>query len=460
MATVDPLAYFSKTAPNGVSVRSHLAELIHSLLTSKDPDALAKLESLSLDVKAAHFEAKQPGSKVKPTLPAGSLPTAQQSDATVPTEAWFKAAKKQQQTADPAALPRTAELPELMSLFEPAGVGMSKEETFRTYLAMAQLKKKHNLKVVRFFGKICGTKQDYVVVEAGLTPEAHLPPSAVGATPPEGPGVGLNSATYFVAPSAVDEFVQLEDVTPEAVLAAQRIRKYFTGELGAPVACYPAFPGPESAYLRAQIARICQATAVMPANYLVKDEESEATPQPLIRNADYAVPDDLPEPTAWVHGYQGILKIGRCTNVPKVVVEGEEEAEEEEVEEEIEALKPIAEDAAIIEGEEGEGQAAWSSRFYQKEFAAYSVAIATSNRWPGAYSAIAKQGEKHASVYFGWGQPKWDKVFTLTPFPSILDESPETEEAAVVSMADEKALLKEIDDARNEAANADAEGDE
>ena len=40
------------------------------------------------------------------------------------------------------------------------------------------------------------------------------------------------------------------------------MRKYFTGELDAPVACYPGFPGPESAYLRAQIARIAQATAV------------------------------------------------------------------------------------------------------------------------------------------------------------------------------------------------------
>ena len=40
------------------------AELIHKLLLSKDADALEKLESLSLEVKKAHFDAKQPGSKV------------------------------------------------------------------------------------------------------------------------------------------------------------------------------------------------------------------------------------------------------------------------------------------------------------------------------------------------------------------------------------------------------------
>lgn len=57
-------AFFSQTGPDGVSVRSHLTEVIHKLLLSKDPDALQKLESLSLEVKAKHFDANQPGSKV------------------------------------------------------------------------------------------------------------------------------------------------------------------------------------------------------------------------------------------------------------------------------------------------------------------------------------------------------------------------------------------------------------
>ena len=40
---------------------------------------------------------------------------------------------------------------------------------------------------------------------------------------------------------------------------------------------------------------------------------------------------------------------------------------------------------------------------YHAEFDAYSVAIAKSNWWPGAYAAIAKSGDKAASVYFGQG---------------------------------------------------------
>ena len=58
-----------------MSVRSHLTEVIHKLLLSKDPDALEKLESISLAVKAKHFDANQPGSKVRsaPVAPFSAL---------------------------------------------------------------------------------------------------------------------------------------------------------------------------------------------------------------------------------------------------------------------------------------------------------------------------------------------------------------------------------------------------
>ena len=67
--------------------------------------------------------------------------------------------------------------------------------------------------------------------------------------------MGLNTYCYFVAPSAASEFVVLEDVTPEQVVAAPGICKFLTGDLSAPVYCYPPFPGSEAGYLRAQIAR-------------------------------------------------------------------------------------------------------------------------------------------------------------------------------------------------------------
>lgn len=58
-------AFFSQANSDGVSVRSHLTELIHRLLQSKDPDALKSLESLSLEVKASHFKAETAGQRVR-----------------------------------------------------------------------------------------------------------------------------------------------------------------------------------------------------------------------------------------------------------------------------------------------------------------------------------------------------------------------------------------------------------
>ena len=397
------------------------------------------------------------------SITAGTIETRVRG-VSVPTEAWLTAAKSLHVSVNPetSSLPWTAELPDQMTLFESAGIGMSKEETCRTYMAMQRLQEKYDLKMVRFFGKVFGTTADYLIIEACLNPSAHKPPSTVGATPPEMPGIGLNAGTYFVAPSAVEEFVQLEDVTPEAMLAAMKIRKYFTGNLDAPVSCYPAFPGNEATYLRAQIARIAQATAVKPANALMVDEASEETPKPLIANPEYTAPDALPAAESWVHAYGGILTIGRCTNVPKVVSEGDEDGEAEELEEEVDPLKLISEDppVATFGQEEGNELTAWTTKMYNTEIAQYAVAIAKSNRWPGAYTAIAKSGDKSSCVYFGWGQECAGQSFTLESFPPVAIESAATDEAADVAVESENALFKEIDEAKLAASNTEYEATE
>jgi len=166
-----------------------------------------------------------------------------------------------------------------------------------------------------------------------------------------------------------------------------------------------------------------------------------------------------------VRGYGGILKIGRCTTVPKEG-DGEDEAEEEgEVEEEVPPLGGITEDPPVATFGEEEGAPpelpAWTFRTAQAEIKAYSVGIAMSNRWPGAYAGIAKYGDKQACIYLGWGQEQKGKDFTLESFPPILAESVETNEAVEVTSADENTLLKEIDEAVLAAQNAEGdEGDE
>lgn len=418
-----------------------------------------------MEVKAAHFDGAKPAIKAVPTMPPGCV-APEGSTEVVPTEMWHKAAKALHKT-DPETVDNTSvgELPDQMPLFEWAGVGLDAGETYRIYLAMLALKEKHSLLAVRFFGKILGTKKDYVIIEGRAPADVHLKPSTVGATPPEGPGVGLNTFCYFVAASAADEFVRLEDVTPEQILMSSKIRKYFTGELQAPVACYPAFPGPEAAYLRAQIARIAVTTVLWPSGKFAFDEESEETPKPIIDSEEYAVPEDLKDLGSWVHVYGKILKIGRTTNPPKPELpEGEEEAEAEEEEEEVPALGPASEDEVVIKySEERESLTelpAWSVREYNVQQAPLGVTIAKSNRWPGAYAAIANSGDKHACVYFGHGHENTGKAHTPVAPPPVLLESAETDEADEPALAEENALLKEIDEAKNVANNAEGEEEE
>merc|ERR1711988_1631887 len=170
---------------------------------------------------------------------------------------------------------------------------------------------------------------------------------------------------------------------------------------------------------------------------LIFDDSSEEVPQPLMANPDYVVPETLP------------------------AAEGEEEAEEEELEEEVPPLNGIDQDppVATYGEEEGAELPAWSTKMCSTEFGAYGVAIAKSNRWPGAYAAIAKGVDKSACVYFGWGQEQMGKNFTLEPFPTIAAESAEAAEADEVTVENENAVLQEIDEAKLAAANAD-EGDE
>lgn len=449
-------AYFAQATPDGISVRSHLAELIHRLLLSKEADALEKLETISMEVKAGHFNASAPGVKDLPAVSQGDVDF---HGTPVPTEAWLKRAKGLFKGAGAEEVPK---LMDELPMFEHVGVGVTRDEAYRLYLAMGAAKAKHGLHKIRFFGKILGTGKDYYVLECVAPTETHVAPAATEGAPAELPGCGLNSCCYLVAPSAADEFVMLPDVTPEEVLASAAIRKFFTGELDAAVACYPPFPGTEAAYLRAQIARIAAATTLVPTGKLAFDEESEAEPKPIVDAEEYAVPDDLTSLDSWVHLYGGVLKIGRCTNPPKPEpAEGEEDADEPEQEEEAPALGAASADGPVSTLMEEEELAAWSVKAYNTALAggAYSVAVATSNRWPGAYVAGATKADKYSNLYFGWGHEATGKTFTPAAPPPIMSESAEADEGDEVSLEAENALLREIDEAKIAAASEGAEAE-
>jgi hypothetical protein len=60
-------------------------------------------------------------------------------------------------------------------------------------------------------------------------------------------------------------WVRLPIVTPAQISQARKIKVFFTGNLTAEIKSYPAYPGTEKNYLRAQIARISATTHVSPA---------------------------------------------------------------------------------------------------------------------------------------------------------------------------------------------------
>jgi radial spoke head protein 4A len=60
-------------------------------------------------------------------------------------------------------------------------------------------------------------------------------------------------------------WVKLPTVTPAQIFQSRQIKFYFTGDLNKEIKSYPAYPGTEKNYLRAQIARISATTHVSPS---------------------------------------------------------------------------------------------------------------------------------------------------------------------------------------------------
>ncbi len=60
-------------------------------------------------------------------------------------------------------------------------------------------------------------------------------------------------------------WTKLPIVTPAQIAQARLVKVFFTGDLNREIKSYPAYPGTEKNYLRAQIARISATTHVSPS---------------------------------------------------------------------------------------------------------------------------------------------------------------------------------------------------
>ena len=181
---------------------------------------------------------------------------------------------------------------------------------------MKQLVDKGHFEKLRFWGKIFGTEKNYYVAEAeqnaeeeadddegteeanenedakededeeGEEAEDPLPKSTYKpppTVPKEERGTGVNKYTYYVCnyrkwfsvvlPWELNDssflagapWVKLPIALPAHIAQARQIKFFFTGDLNKPINAFPAYPGTEKNYLRAQIARISATTHVSPA---------------------------------------------------------------------------------------------------------------------------------------------------------------------------------------------------
>ena len=90
----------------------------------------------------------------------------------------------------------------------------------------------------------------------------------------EARGAGVNKFVFWVTTNLLNDWVQLPDAKPEHIIAARRIKHVLTGDLNATFDSNPSFPGLERHLLRAQLARIFHATAIIPKGLYEVDEET------------------------------------------------------------------------------------------------------------------------------------------------------------------------------------------
>ncbi|XP_073931951.1 radial spoke head protein 4 homolog A isoform X2 [Castor canadensis] len=387
-------AYLLKaSSKSGLNLYDHLSNMLSKILDERPENAVDIIENISQDVKVAHFSKK--------------LDTLQNENEMLPT---YEIAEKQkalflqghlegtdQELEDEIAENSLPNVMESAFYFEQAGVGLGTDETYRIFLALKQLTETHPIQRCRFWGKILGLEMNYIVAEVEFREgedeeeveeedvaeerdngesetdedeEDELPKSfykTPQAIPKEESRTGANKYAYFVCNEPGRPWVKLPSVIPAQIVIARKIRKFFTGRLDAPIISYPPFPGNESNYLRAQIARISAGTHVSPLGFYQfgeeegeEEEEVEGGRVSFEENPDFEgiqVVDLVDSLSNWVHHVQHILPQGRCNwfnpiqqNEEEAEEEGEEKGEEPDyIEQEVgpPLLTPISEDLAF-----------------------------------------------------------------------------------------------------------------
>lgn len=456
-------AFLQKVDPSGRTLYDHLTSVILDVVKEKPENPLAAFESISVRVKNAATDPTV--YKEIPSL-AEDAPAFKRLQASVKATAQLISPQYDEDEDEPEPML----IPDLVAeaqLLESAGVSLGAEEMYKLTLSIQRFASAEAIEEVRFVGKVLGTHADYYIIEGRPVefPEEVEETDANKTVEPW--GEGANELVYYATNSAEDPWVALPQLHPAWVTVARSARRFFTGNLAAPVPGFPHFIDNEAAYLRAQIQRIVSATWVAPQGYYVPDDAANELNDVLRRDDDFAglEPAELATPEGWAHHRALLLRQGRVT----AWVDPDADEEDDEAEPAEEPEEPVAKLRAVAEDDHGFGPlhrdsdqtGSWTFRVLPAAHNPYASAVAVSLAWPGAVT-VAK-GKQVVSVYVGWGQKHLGKTYTPPAPPQIQSEYVATfnEEEGESNPLEEQADPEPPKDAAEEEDGEDFdEGDE
>ena len=209
------------------------------------------------------------------------------------------------------------------------------------------------------------------------------------------------------------------------------IKHIFTGDLNSRVNSNPNFDGLERHLLRATLARIFAATAIVPAKMYTLDPDTEE----IKVDDEFVMPDTdaLKALTEWGNFNQIILKAGRTTLLAPDANPNDPDFDPEAALAAAQEADPTVDRFRDLEQHEPihEGQPAWISKVVgdtqqynqappKEGTISYAVNVIKSLRWPGAVT-VAKGG-KFTTIYVGHGLKSGASSYNPIEPPSLCQD--------------------------------------
>jgi radial spoke head protein 4/6 len=365
------------------STYEHLQEIVLKLLTERPEDAVSMFEKISREAKRNRLNLPKTSESALFGEDAVNSEVVEASKSyNSACSKFFSSELEESDTSSVQDL-----MTDLASL-KFCGVDFGDTESYKMYLSMRKLASEleGDLQSLRFWGKILGTEADYFVCQGQYTGGDDEEDDAESSKDLETGDNSPNKFTYWVSNSVGGEWTRLPRVRASHIVAARKIKRFFTGNLDADVKGHPPFPGTEKEFLRAQIAQITASCSVSPKGFFVEGDDFTMIPNEEMEPSESA--EELCNAESWSHHHLAIDENGRCMPFQS------EDDEEESKEDSPEMLRSLDE-----------------SEWKTSAPASNKVCL-RSNVWRGAHAVGF--GRHFAWIYVGYG---FDDSKPYTPLP-------------------------------------------